>query len=97
MAETLTEDDNICTLVFDEMAIRKHLNYNSKTDCVDGFQDHGNHGRTDQIACNALVFMLCGLRRRWKQPIAFYLSGKSVTSDRLSVIIKEVIHANINF
>lgn len=90
MAETQTEEENLCTLLFDEMAIRKHLHYNPKLDCVDGFQDHGNHGRTTEIACNALVFMLCGLRKKWKQPIAFYLSAKTVSSDRLSVIIKEV-------
>lgn len=26
MAETQLEEENVCTLVFDEMAIRKHLN-----------------------------------------------------------------------
>lgn len=90
MAESHIPEENLCVLSFDEMAIRKHLQYNERLDIIEGYQDHGNHGRDQQIASNALVFMVAGIRKKWKQPIAFYFSGKSVTSDRLSVIIKEV-------
>lgn len=86
----MDEENILCILSFDEMAIRKHLYYNENLDIIEGYQDHGDHGRSQQIASNALVFMLAGVRKNWKQPIAFYFSGKSVTGDRLSVIIKEV-------
>lgn len=91
MAKKHSNTDNLCTLIFDEMAIRKHLSYNSKTDNIDGYQDHGLQGRTTQIASHALVFMVAGIRKKWKQLVAFYFSGDSVTADRLSVLLKEVI------
>ncbi|CAG4937854.1 unnamed protein product [Colias eurytheme] len=63
-------------------------------------KDHGLQGRSSQVACYALVFMLSGIRKQIKQPVAFYLSGSSVTADRLSVLIKEVLYhcfeVNIN-
>lgn len=90
MASRQTDEENICSLIFDEMSIRKNLQYNTKLDWIEGYQDHGKQGRCPQVASHALVFMLTGVRRKWKQPIAFYLSGDSVTADRLSVIIKEV-------
>ncbi|KAJ2948553.1 hypothetical protein O0L34_g7808 [Tuta absoluta] len=54
-------------------------------------RDHADHGRSPQVASHALVFMLCGVRKLVKQPVAFYLSGSSVTADRLAVIIKQVL------
>ncbi|KOB73758.1 Uncharacterized protein OBRU01_10974, partial [Operophtera brumata] len=89
MAEKQLDEENICILSFDEMAIRKHLMYNEKLDIIEGYQDHGNHGRSKEITCKALVFMLTGVQKKWKQPIAFYFSGKLVSAERLHVIIKE--------
>ncbi|XP_052747040.1 uncharacterized protein LOC112046793 [Bicyclus anynana] len=83
--------DNLWVLLFDEMSIRKNLIYNPKTDAIEGYQDHGSQGRNQQMASHALVFMLVGLRKRWKQPIAHFFSGDSVTADRLQAIIKEVL------
>lgn len=85
-----SKKDNLWVLLFDEMSIRKNVIYNPKTDAIEGYQDHGSQGRSQQIASHALVFMLVGLRKRWKQPIAHYFSGESVSADRLQVIIKEV-------
>lgn len=90
MAQKNIEEENICTLILDEMAIKKHLSYNKKADIIEGFQDHGLQGRTHEVANKALVFMLSGLRRKWKQPVAYYLSGNYMTADRLAVLIKEV-------
>ncbi|KAH9645946.1 hypothetical protein HF086_011408, partial [Spodoptera exigua] len=90
ISDKQTEDDNLCILSFDEMSIRKHLSYNESQDEIQGFQDHGNHGRNHQIASKALVFMLAGIRKKWKQPIAFYFSH-TMNSDRMTVILKEIL------
>lgn len=82
--------DNLCIIAFDEMSIRKNLSYNTKLDQLDGYQDHATQGRTQEIASHALTFMAIGIRKAWKQPIAFYFSGACVTADRLAVLIKEV-------
>lgn len=34
--------DRYVSLIFGEMALRKSMRYNSQTDRIDGFQDHGN-------------------------------------------------------
>lgn len=88
--QTKQPEDREYILMFDEMAIKKHLWYNIKEDKIEGYQDHGEHGRTQQEATYALVFMVASIRKKIKQPVAFYLSGANVTADRLAVLIKEV-------
>ncbi|KAH9632237.1 hypothetical protein HF086_002872 [Spodoptera exigua] len=83
ISDKQTEDDNLCILSFDEMSIRKHLSYNESQDEIQGFQDHGNHGII------FIVFMLAGIRKKWKQPIALYFSH-TMNSDRMTVVLKEV-------
>lgn len=84
-----TDMDNICILSFDEMSIRRHLDYDPKLDQIQGFEDHGSHGRNNKKANKALVFMLAGIRKKWKQPISFYFSH-TLTAEKLCVILKEV-------
>ncbi|CAB3234643.1 unnamed protein product [Arctia plantaginis] len=95
MTGNQTDEENICILSFDEISIRKHLDYDSKSDEIQGFKDHGNHGRSNEIATKALVFMLAGIRKKWKQPIAFYFSH-TLTADRMTVILKEILTECIN-
>lgn len=78
--------NNECILLFDVISIRKsktNVNYNSRIDYNDGFQDHGANG-------HALVFMIVGIQKQFKQPVAYYLSGDSFTADIIAVLIKEV-------
>lgn len=82
--------ENLYTLMFDEMSIKKHLEYNKKKDEIEGFQDHGIQGRSPLTAAYALVFMVAGVRKRVKQPIAHYFSSGFSTADRLVALIKEV-------
>lgn len=77
-------------LLWDEMSLRKNLWYNSKADHIEGFQDHATQGRSPHAASYALVFMVVGVRKQIKQPVAYYLSSGFVTADRLSALIKEV-------
>lgn len=90
ITENRGPEENLCILAFDEMSIRKNLTYDVKQDIIEGYQDHGNQGRTMEPATHALLFMAIGIRKRWKQPLAFYFSGDCVTADRLSALIKEV-------
>lgn len=85
-------EDNLCMLAFDEMSIRKNVSYNTKLDHIDGYQDHAGQGRVPNIASHALTFMAIGVRKSWKQPIAFYFSSENVTADRLTILIKKVCH-----
>lgn len=56
-----------CVLCFDEMSIKYAYEYDLKNDIVAGFEDFGELGRVNKPAKHALVFMLCGLNKQWKQ------------------------------
>ncbi|CAG4956916.1 unnamed protein product [Colias eurytheme] len=90
----LNEKDRVCALLFDEIALKKRLIFNSRTDKVVGFVDLGeNQYRSSEIADHALVFMLQGLHKKLKQPIAYYFVKGTISSQSLAVLIKDIIKA----
>ncbi|KAG8231854.1 hypothetical protein J437_LFUL015123 [Ladona fulva] len=52
-----------------------------------GYEDLGHLGRFPILANHALVFMIRGIRRTWKQIIAYYFTANSVTSLSLKKLI----------
>jgi len=60
---------------------------------VIGFKDLGGPHRSSDFADKALVFMIRGSRKKFKQPIAFYLTNGTMDSTNLSIIIKNIIKA----
>ncbi|KAJ4425383.1 hypothetical protein ANN_27998 [Periplaneta americana] len=91
--QKMSDEDRVCSLLFDEMSIRENLHYNRKLDRIDGFEDHGSGVRTDLRANHALVFMVRGLREKWKQPVAYYLNRGSTSSEFLRKFLFEVLGA----
>ncbi|XP_072155525.1 uncharacterized protein [Bemisia tabaci] len=85
--------DRYCTLMFDEISLRQQLWYNRGQDRIEGFQDHKGQGVSSKLADHGLVFMIQGLRRHYKQPVAYYLSHSATTAERLVIFIKNVIRA----
>jgi hypothetical protein len=71
----------ICSLMIDEMAIKKHVSWDGKK--FRGYVDLGNSVEDDDsahIAKDALVFMVVGVNETWKVPVGYFfidgLSGK---------------------
>jgi hypothetical protein len=91
--QTMSDKDRVCCLMFDEMSIRQHLHLNQKSDCIEGFEDLGRHDRTSNMANHALAFMLRGLRKRWKQPVAYYLTHGSTNGKMLVNFLRKVLDA----
>ncbi|CAK1579730.1 unnamed protein product [Parnassius mnemosyne] len=79
--------DKLCTVIFDEMSITPQIQYDSSKDELKGFASHGKN----QIANHALVFMIKGIRRQYKQPVAYYFTN-SLNKFELKTIIKEVVN-----
>lgn len=79
-------EDKLCTVIFDEMSIMPQIHYESSKDVLKGFASNG----TNQIANHALVFMVKGIRRPYKQPVAYYFTN-SMKKFELKTILKEVI------
>ena len=79
--------DKHCVLMFDEMALKSNLLYNKAKDCIDGFEDYGELGRTHVEADHALVFMARGITRNWKQPLGYFLVSGSVKPTVLQSLV----------
>ncbi|KAH0819018.1 hypothetical protein GEV33_003773 [Tenebrio molitor] len=58
---------------------------------LSGFEDIGHLGRTNKAANHALVFMVRGVRKQWKQVIAYYFTSKTIQTANLKFLIKEII------
>ena len=56
-------------LLFDEVSISRGLSYDVKEDHVLGFVNDGVSVKP-KFSDHALVFMLRGIRRKWKQVVA---------------------------
>ncbi|ERL91043.1 hypothetical protein D910_08385 [Dendroctonus ponderosae] len=81
--------DRHCVLTFDEIALQLGLQYNYKLDC--GFVDLRGADRRPKFADYALVFLLKGIRKKWKQPICFtFCEGSTQTADLIN-LIKSVV------
>lgn len=90
--DKLPTKDRFCNILFDEISLQAALQYDSRRDAIDGLVDLGVE-RQQRIADHALVFMLKGLRKKFKQPVCFmFCEGTTPTND-LAVAIKTVIRA----
>ncbi|KAB0805293.1 hypothetical protein PPYR_02263 [Photinus pyralis] len=83
--------DKYCMLVFDEMSLSSHLNYNPHSDVVEGFENYGDK-QNQIIADHVQVFMLRGIHKNWKQPILFQFVKGAVKSPQIVKTIKEIVN-----
>lgn len=87
---TMPEKHKLCCLIFDEMAISPGIFYNRTNDKLSGFVSNGTF--TEQEFCNhVLVFMLRGIVKKYKQPLAYYFCAGSTKT----INLKEEIKKNI--
>lgn len=83
--------DRNCILMFDEIALSEQAILDKVNDKIVGYVDLGSLGRKNQFANQALVFMIHGLHKAWKQPIAFYFTRDTIRTPDLKYLIIEVI------
>ncbi|KAL3244157.1 hypothetical protein MRX96_019422 [Rhipicephalus microplus] len=76
----------LCNLVVDEMAIRKHLEWDGKQ--FRGYVDIGNEVDDDSnaVASEALVFMLVSLDSHWKVPCGYCLINGLSGKERANIV-----------
>ncbi|KXZ75710.1 hypothetical protein TcasGA2_TC001826 [Tribolium castaneum] len=84
------ERDRICTLIFDEIQIQPHLDYLPEKDKVVGFEDDGTT-RTRAVADHVAVFMIRGVYKRWKQPVAFAFCKSAMKASSIVGFFKQII------
>lgn len=88
---TMSEQERQTVLMFDEMSIKKSLDYNQKSDMIEGYEDLGNLKRSPKIGTHVMQFLIRGLMNKWKLPIAYYVANNNVKGEDLASIVKYVI------
>jgi hypothetical protein len=78
-------------LSFDEVALSADLTFCGASAYNGLYEDLGTLGRTKEMAKNALVFVVQGLRKSWKQPVAYYFVKNTVKDCHLKQIICKII------
>ena len=68
-----------CVLICDSMAIRKQVIYDSRQGRHHGYVDFGDGEEDPRMAGEALVFLVSGLKQKWRYPIAYFLVGELLT------------------
>ncbi|XP_044756674.1 uncharacterized protein LOC123315151 isoform X1 [Coccinella septempunctata] len=93
--ENLPKDihQRCCALLFDEMDIKEGVQYDMGEDKILGFEDFGDTNFSKRLATKALVFMLVGLGKNWKQPVAYYFSHRGCNAAELKKCLLEVLSA----
>lgn len=89
--KNMSETDKVVTLGWDEMALNAHLDFCKVKDYLDGFVDYGTKTK-DEFATHALVFMVRGVQKSFKQPISYFLT-QNINKSELAALIKLVIEA----
>lgn len=84
-------DDKLCILMWDEISLQPHLQYDKTNDKIVGFKDWG-HKRTQRIANHALVFILKGIKTGWKIPLSYKFCKSATKTAQLIRCIKEIVN-----
>ncbi|CAH2105412.1 unnamed protein product [Euphydryas editha] len=89
----MSKEKRLVNLIFDEISLSPGLFYNSALCQITGFEDMG-HERHKIIADHALVFMIKGIKSKFKQPICFTFchgcTKKADLKNLLTNVLKQI-------
>lgn len=79
-----------CCIQLDAMSIRQHMAYDAHHGVMTGFVNMGMDEKSNDLAKEALVFMVVGTQGKWKMPVAYYLT-KSLSADQQKELLLTAI------
>lgn len=86
-----SKDYEFCSLVIDEITIKKHTEWDHNKGLFFGLVDYGDGRKPEDIeATSVLTLMTVGLKNYWKIPIGYFLVN-GVKGDYLSSCLKAAI------
>ena len=86
-ATSITAQECVCAIVFDEMSLKTALHYDS----IVAYENYGEFGCTHNTANHVLVVMARGLYSHWKQPLAYFYVSNSTAAERLKQILEKCL------
>ena len=88
------KNSNLVFLLFDEMSLRSSLAYHQPSDTIYGFSNDGNNNnRCKELVSSVLCVMAVGIVKKWKYPLCYFLTSKTMKSDQIANIVKDCIKA----
>lgn len=89
-------DFRYCLILFDEICLSIGSQYTTGSDEIYGFIDTGNF-KSQELADQVLVFMVRGIKRKFKQPISYSFCQGATKQEEFVRQLKEVIYSiNLN-
>lgn len=90
----------ICSIVFDEMKLKKLMEWCPKTESYFGLMNKSENDDSEELSMitDAIVFMVCGVNEFFKMPISFHFIQSLNASERAKLVkelIKEITEAGI--
>ncbi len=84
--ERLKKEDRFCTLMLDELSLRKSVDYDATQDIVMGLSRNDDN---DDLAFDsgALVLLTSGLKGYWRQAFSFYFVKNAMSAEKLLHVI----------
>lgn len=89
----LPVEQRVYALKWDEMYIKSYEEYSFSLNQVEGLVDLGPLGRKNERAKCVFVFCLDSINARhpWRQPLAYFLSGKSMKAEEIMTLMKDCL------
>ncbi len=84
----LPEEDRACSLIGDEISLKKSVDYSAAFDKVFGV---GSTGEKDDLSTGALVFMVAGLKNRWKQTVSFRFMKNAMPAEEVALEVQRTL------
>lgn len=82
----------VCDIIFDEVSIRKHIQWNPKTRSFLGYVTYGFEGNPNvedlPVATQAIVFMISGINEFFQIPVAYYFIHSLDAFDRQKLLLR---------
>lgn len=99
MSERFKEEGRslLVNLVFDEMSIRRHAQWNVSTKKFDGYVDVGRPAENEStlpLAKDALVYLVSGVCDNFKIPVAYFLTNGLITGEKAALTSQVLIRLN---
>lgn len=90
----------ICSLIFDEMMIKKHIEWCPSSQSYVGLTYNAADTQYDELpmAKEAIVFMISGVNEFFELPVAFYFIISLTAAERTNLVMKlitEITHCNV--
>lgn len=93
LVKKMSAKERAVVLMWDEVQIRKSVQYNEAKDRIEGYLDHADGKSSRTVANKCLVFMVQSLAKRWKQPVAYYFSEDETPA---KVLVKLIVNVIVN-